>query len=674
MTLKTEHLTEKLIQSGLTNRQAEELRIQLTQFAQTHTPSQSWQAITADIAKKNYPFETHFLLYKTIYPNWESLPAPAAFPNHYHATNIASLMQQAGCQTYDELHQWSVNQFELFWLAMVERLGIRFQQHSKQLVDLSEGVETPKWLPGARLNIAQSCFNADPNSIAVIAQSEKGEIKRLNYAELDALSNRVANSLSQFKKGDTLAVIMPTTVEAIAIYLGVLKAGCVVVGIPDSFATSEIAARLTIADCKAVFCQYEILRDGKALPLYERVMNANPPMAIVLSDGSSDLKLRDQDVSWEKFLSANTAFNPVSCNPNDYINILFSSGTTATPKAIPWSQISPIKCASDAYLHHDFKPGDVFCWPTNLGWMMGPWLIFAALINKGTIALYEGAANSKRFGEFVQNAKVTHLGVIPTLVKSWRSGASLEGLDLSHLKLFTSTGERSNIEDMLYLMYLTNYRPIIEYCGGTEIGGAYITGTLMQPCAPAAFTTAALGLDFVIIDEQGRVCDKGEVAIIPPSIGLSTELINKDHHQLYYDEMPVHEGKVLRRHGDELRHYSNGFYRLMGRVDDTMKLSGIKVSSAEIESILNSLGEIYETAAVAINPPDGGPSQLVIYVVLNRDSHLEIEKLQQEMQVMIKKNLNPLFKIHKVVVIEALPRTASNKIIRRALREEYQKS
>lgn len=673
MTLRTENLAAQLVQTGLTKPQAERLSARLTQLQQQSTPSQCWEAVTKELTNKNYPFSVHFLLYKTIYPHWETMPAPASFPNHYQESNIVSLMKQFGCQTYDALHQWSVAQFQSFWSAMVERLAIRFQTPVAELVDLSAGVESPKWFPGARLNIVQSCFNADPASVAIISQGEEGDLSTMTYAELDALSNRVANSLSRFKKGDKLAMIMPMTVESVVIYLGIVKAGCVVVGIPDSFAADEIAARLTIANCKAVFCQHQILRDQKVLPLYERVLHANPPFAVVLRKESGGTELREQDVTWETFLSDNTQYEPVTCEPQDHINILFSSGTTAAPKAIPWSQVSPIKCASDAYLHHDLKPGNVFCWPTNLGWMMGPWLIFAALINKATIALYVGAANSKRFGEFVQKAKVTHLGVIPTLVKSWRAAACFEGVDLSAIHLFSSTGERSNIEDMLYLMYLTDYRPIIEYCGGTEIGGGYVTGTLLQPCAPAAFTTPALGIDFVILDEHGKISDKGEVAIIPPSIGLSTELLNKDHHELYYAEMPAHQGIVLRRHGDEIRRYPNGFYRLLGRVDDTMKLSGIKVSSAEIEGILNSLPDVYETAAVAINPPDGGPSQLVIYVVLEKDVSPALKTLRQEMQLIIKKQLNPLFKIHEVIVIDALPRTASNKIIRRALREEYQK-
>lgn len=261
---------------------------------------------------------------------------------------------------------------------------------------------------------------------------------------------------------------------------------------------------------------------------------------------------------------------------------------------------------------------------------------------------------------------------MPTLVRTWRQSGCMEGLDWSAIKLFTSTAERSNIEDMLYLMSLAHYRPVIEYCGGTEVAGSYVTGTLVQPAAPAACTTPTLGLDFILLDENGKVTNNGEIALIPPSIGFSTELLNKDHHQVYYADMPqTADGKILRRHGDQAEHYKNGFYRLLGRADDTMKLGGIKVSSAEIEAALNVLPEIYETAAVAINPADGGPSLLVVFVVLKNQESLDKEFLKNKLQTAIKQHLNPLFKIHDVVILKNLPRTASNKVMRRVLRDDY---
>lgn len=239
---------------------------------------------------------------------------------------------------------------------------------------------------------------------------------------------------------------------------------------------------------------------------------------------------------------------------------------------------------------------------------------------------------------------------------------------------------------MLFLMSLAGYRPIIEYCGGTEIGGGYITGTVVQPSAPATFTTPALGLDFVILDENAHHTDNGEVFLIPPSIGLSTELLNKAHHQVYFEGTPRVEkwkgergkGKAepqhvvpLRRHGDQVERLGGGYYRIHGRVDDTMNLSGVKVSSAEIEQTLNSVSGIRETAAIAVSPPEGGPGRLVIYAVLLPETNVTKISLKISLQTAIKQHLNPLFKIYDVVIVNSLPRTASNKVMRRVLREEY---
>jgi acetyl-CoA synthetase len=180
-----------------------------------------------------------------------------------------------------------------------------------------------------------------------------------------------------------------------------------------------------------------------------------------------------------------------------------------------------------------------------------------------------------------------------------------------------------------------------------------------------------VGLDVVIVDEAKKVADKGEAFIVPPSIGLSAELLNQDHHQVYFANTPC-LNIPLRRHGDQMERLPNGYYRARGRVDDTMNLSGIKVSSAEIEQILNAVEGIQETAAIAVSPPQGGPSQLVIYATLEKNTPPDQQALQTSLQTAIRQHLNPLFKIHDVVIVESLPRTASNKVMRRLLRDRYQ--
>ena len=607
---------------------------------------------------------------KTIAAHFAWVPSP----DFISTTNIAWLMRRVGVASYEALHQWSVQNREMFWALVIERLGIRLQQPYSRVMDLSHGVETPRWLVDARLNIVESCFAAPPDSPAIIHQTEGGEPKVMTVAELAKLTNYVAANLKRrgFKPGDVLGIIMPMTAETVAIYLGIIKAGCVVAGIADSFRPKEIAARLRLSQAVAVFTQDIIMRGNKKLPLYANLIEANAPTAIVLPAGENiSLPMRSGDCTWNDFLKADAHTTAEIREPSDVINILFSSGTTGESKAVPWTQTTPIKCAMDAHFHQNIQPGDVLVWPTNMGWMMGPWLVFAGLLNQATIGLYSGTPMRREFGSFVQNAKTTMLGVIPSLVKTWRNTGCMKDLDWNTIKVLSSTGECSNAEDMRWLMSLAGGKPVVEYCGGTEIGGGYITGTITKPCLPGTFNTPALGLDFVILDVHGNPANAGELFIVPPSIGLSTSVLNQDHHEIYFSGAPKSfDGKTLRRHGDQMQKLENGYWCALGRADDTMNLGGIKVSSAEIEEVLQSIPGVREVAAIAVSLGDG-PSYLVIYAACSNGHGLNKDDLMYFMQKTIKEDLNPLFKIHDLVLLDALPRTASKKVIRRILRDQW---
>ena len=665
--------SEQLIAYGLEKAEALKIAETVNRLMSTQAPTDCWREISRYILRPEHPFALHQLLYDTVYADFDHVtdgPPPAWFPTNEDITeaNITRLMTELGIKTYSELHAWSVANRDTFWQLMIDRLNIKAIDTTPEPQKDATGIATNL----SKLNIVDSCFSAADDAIAIVAQREGDEnLVTLTYHELACLTNRVANGLVDIglKPADAVAIDMPMNAESVAIYLGIVKAGCVVVGIADSFAPDEIGTRLRIGKAKAIFTQDAINRAGKRLPLYEKVIAANAPRAIVFSWEGSDTVAevqREADITWNDFLSDVETFTAVPCLPDGHTNILFSSGTTGEPKAIPWTHTTPIKCAADAHLHHDIHPRDVLAWYTNLGWMMGPWLIYASLINKATIALYDGVPTGREFGVFVQNAKVSMLGVVPTLVRAWKRTDCMHGLDWQAIRAFSSTGECSNPEEMLYLMSLAGYKPVIEYCGGTEIGGGYVTGTRVQPAAPSTFTTPALGLDFLLFNDEGNPSDNGEVFIVSPSFGLSTTLLNADHNKVYFAGTP---GQNLRRHGDALERLAEGYYRIHGRVDDTMNLSGIKVSSAEIEEVLNTVSGVQETAAVAVSPTGGGPSQLVIYAVLIQpESASTKQELHTTLQAEISQHLNPLFRIHEIIIVDALPRTASNKIIRRLLR------
>lgn len=589
-------------------------------------------------------------------------------------SNIHKMMAKHHSSDYHKFWQWTVSNKKEFWKETIDNLEIQFSKPFTSVFD-SNDVENPHWLKDAKLNIVDSCFQNDDEATAVIYQAENGEVQKISQQSLKKLVNRIANSLYQVGvvKGDVIAIDMPMTLEAVAIYLAAIKAGIPVATVADSFTPNEIAVRLKITKPRLIFTQDFLLRAGKTLPLYSKVVQANAPKAVVIKATSEKINLRENDVFWNDFLSDNTSFESVIQNPDDVMTILFSSGTTGEPKAIPWTHTTPIKSASDGYYHHNIQKNDVVCWPTNLGWMMGPWLIFAALINKASIALYYGAPIDRNFGEFVQNTKVTMLGLVPSIVKHWIKTKCNENLDWNAIKCFSSTGEASNPKEMEYLMQLANNKPVIEYCGGTEIGGGYVTSTIIQENIPSTFSTQALGGEFILLDDENNVADKGELFLIPPIMGLSEKLLNRDHHDVYYKDTPIYKGQKLRRHGDQLQQLENGYFKAMGRVDDAMNLGGIKVSSIQIETVINHLDFIKESAAIGVSPEDGGPSTLVIYYVENstngnvKENNANLGMVNK----LIKNELNPLFKATALEKIDTLPRTASGKVMRRKLRDSY---
>lgn len=580
-------------------------------------------------------------------------------------------MRKVGARDYDELHAWSISRPEEFWATTIAALGIKLHEPYDRILDLSGGIAHAKWLPGAALNIAVSCFQGDPNRPAIITRRHSNALQTITLCELERLTNRVANGFRALglAPGDAVAVDLPMTAEAVAIYLGIVKSGCIVVSIPDSFPADQIAKRLSIGDAKAVFTQDRLLYAGKALPLYRRVCEAQAPVTIVLSTGS-DEPLRDGDIAWHDFLSSNDTFDAVIRAPDAATNYIFSSGTTGDPKCIPWDHTTPIKAASDAHYHQDVRPGDVVCWPTNLGWMMGPWLVYASLLNQATMALYEGAPGERGFAEFVQNAKVSMLGLVPSIAANWFGTQAADGLDWSAIRCFSSSGEASNAEVYGWLMPLNQnpgvLKPVVEYCGGTEIGGGYVSNRLDGELRPSQFNCQVMGIGFAVLNNQGKPCEPGaagEVFITTPSIGLSTRLHKGDNEKVYYTG-------GLRRHGDRMIYLEGGCYRSDGRADNAMNLNGIKIGSTEIEAVAAAASpEVAEVAAIGAPAPGGGPDRLVIFAVPKSDVRKEV--LKDAMQRAIATKLNPQFRLHDVVLVDALPRTASHKVMHRTLRDRY---
>ena len=591
-------------------------------------------------------------------------PPPIWFPTEedIKASNIHSLMERTGHESLDSLRSWWQNWPDEFWSLATLQMQNLFTVRPRCTLQCDDRRD-PTWFPGAQLNVVEACNHVRfEGQVAIKYGGADGDLHELSYDQLFEQVRLYAARIRDagFEPGDRIAIVMPMDTVSVTVYLAILFVGCAAVSIADSFAAGEIAKRLRISEAKAVLYCESYQRAGKTIDLGSNVKAAKQ----ICADEGQHVQLFSDGHQWPEVSPMD---NPFIGGPEHIINVLFSSGTTGDPKAIPWDQTTPIKCGIDGMLHHDIKVGDVVVWPTNLGWMMGPWLIFATLINGGTIGLFEDAPTGEAFGKFVQDAQTTMLGVVPALVRHWKKTKCMESLDWSSIRCFSSTGEASNENDMTYLSALAGFRPIIEYCGGTEIGGGYISSTMIQPNVPATFSTAAVGNHFVILDDNGQPTDEGELYLVPPSIGLSRNLLNRDHFETYYVDVPRSE-LPLRRHGDRMQMLPGGYYRACGRMDDTMNPGGIKVGSAEIETIINGIDRISESAVIAVSENGTGPDQLIAFVVSSEE--LNEDEVIKSINAEIRKELNPLIRISAIRSVEKLPRTASNKIMRRKLRAQ----
>ncbi|KAF7068457.1 hypothetical protein CFC21_074215 [Triticum aestivum] len=671
----------------------------------------AWAAVVAaGVLRPDHPHALHQLVYYSVYAGWDHAgrgPPPYWFPSPIDCkqTNLGRVMEENGpkllgasykdpISSFGLFHKFAVENQEVYWKIVLKELSIKFLQEPMSILDASDkSKKGGTWFPGAVLNIAECCLlprpsqNRTDESTAIVWRDEGFDddpVNRMSLKELRTQVMTVANALdTMFQKGDRIAIDMPMTCNAVIIYLAIILGGFVVVSIADSFAPQEIGTRMRVAKAKAIFTQDFIIRGGKKFPLYSCVMKGTSCKAIVIPATGDFLgvTLRNGDMSWKDFLSRaagrSSMYSPVYQPADALINILFSSGTTGEPKAIPWTQLCPIRCGADTWANLDVRPKDISCLPTNLGWVMGPIQLFACFLNGATLALYHGSPLGRGFCKFVQDAHVSALGSVPSLVKLWKAGNHSKGLDWTKIRVLATTGEASDIDDNLWLSSRTCYKPIVECCGGTELASSFIQGSLLQPQVFGAFSGASMSTGFVILDEQGNpypddVPCSGEVGLFPLYFGATDRLLNADHDKVYFDGMPVYRGRQLRRHGDIIQRTVGGYYVVLGRADDTMNLGGIKTSSVEIERVCNGADEgLLETAAVSVKPSGGGPEQLAILAVRkDRSATYDANLLKAKFQRAIQKNLNPLFRVSYVKVVPEFPRTASNKLLRRVLRDQ----
>ncbi len=618
-------------------------------------------------------------------PVWEPDPGWIA------ESNLRSFMDRYGIASYEDLYRRSVEDIEWFWAAVLEDLDIRFFTPYDNVVDLSTGPALPRWCTGGEMNIVASCLDKWQNlptelALAVRYESERGEVSTLTYGELHREVCRCANALRRLGlgPGDAVGLFMPMTPELVVAFLAVIKIGGVVLPLFSGYGPAALATRLHDAGAKALFTADGFFRRARRIPLKEtadEALKVCPTIkhVIVLDHaGMAAVPLRaGRDHRWQDLIAgASDRAETAWVSAEDCLMIIYTSGTTGAPKGAVHTHCGfPVKAAQDMRHAMDLKAGECMYWMTDMGWMMGPWLVFGTLILGATMVVYDGAPDypsPSRIWQLSEDNRVTHLGLSPVLVRALkqRGAEHVARHDLSGLRAVCSTGSPWDPESWQWCFehVLGGNKPILNYSGGTEIGGGILCGNFFQPLAPASFSGPVPGMDAVVVDASGNPVtgQVGELAIRKPWIGM-TRGFWQDENRYFDTYWSRFDGLWV--HGDFAVEDDNGLWYILGRSDDTIKVAGKRLGPAEAEAIVIAHEEVAECAAIGVPDPDKGEA-LVLFVVLVQGSKPTVA-LRIELSECVASELGKPLKPQRVLFTTALPKTRNAKVMRRVIRAVY---
>ena len=603
-------------------------------------------------------------------------------------SNLTALMRALGCADYDDLVARSAAEPEWFWDALIRHLDFRFYEPYGAVLDTSDGIEWARWCVGGKTNLVLNCIDrwrgtGTWSKPAVVWDGESGETRTWSYAELDAEICRLANALRALGigEGDVVALYMPMLPEAPAAFFAIAKVGAVVMPLFSGFAADAMAARMGDADAKAIITADGGYRRGKAIDMKAMVDQAIAQVpsvehVIVLRHVGIEVAWTEgRDHRWSDLVAPQAPEAPTAVlDAEAPVMIVYTSGTTGMAKGTVHAHCGfGVKCALDFRICLDARASDRCIWVTDMGWLMGPILVTGPTLAGATMVLMEGAPNyptPDRLWRLLGAHRVSFLGIAPTVVRALinETAEGIGGHDFSGLRLIASTGEPWNHDSWLWAFHNIGggRLPILNYTGGTEVGGGILSATVIHPMKPCSFAGPVPGSGAAVVDAAGRDLGPGEVGELvmrQPSIGLTRGLWRDPERYLetYWRKIPG-----LWVQGDFASIDADGFWYVFGRSDDTINVAGKRTGPAELESILLETGLIEEAAVIGVPDAIKGSALVCACVGGARDA-----ATAQALSDAVAAKLGHAFRPREIVFVEALPKTRSMKIMRRVVRAIY---
>jgi acetyl-CoA synthetase len=579
--------------------------------------------------------------------------------------NVTRLLRRAGMDDYAELVRRSTEELEWIWPLVVEDLGLEFSRPWDHVLDTSRGPGWTTWFVGGRLSIADNCAHrwarSEPGRIAAVGLGEDGSRRTLTFAELSRDVTRLAERLAALgvQEGDRVAIFLPMSPEVAVASHAVAHLGAVQVPIFSGFAAPAVAQRLEASGAKVVITKTESSRRGKRVPMLEVVEDARRD-----ATGVEHVVLAPFDL--DDLPGELPAVQVDSAAP--YL-LTYTSGTTGVPKGVVHVQGGfLVSIAREVAYQADVHAGDVVHFATDMGWIMGPWTVVGAGALGATIVFAEGAPDwpaPDRLWRTVEEERVTSLGLSPTLARALLPHGTPAN-DLSSLRTFVTTGEPWNPEPYRWLFEEVGGSrvPVINCSGGTEVGACFLSPTVAGPIKACSLGGPALGMAMDIVDDDGRSLvgtgEVGELVCRQPFPGMTRGFWRDPQRfvETYWSRWP---GVWV--HGDWASADADGFWFLHGRSDDTLNIAGKRIGPAELESAAVGHPAVREAAAIGVPHPVKGETAWIFCCLLPG-----AQATPQDVAARVADELGKAFAPDRVFFVDALPKTRSAKIVRRAVR------